>query len=88
MEVVTEISPVKKLNYQQLIQLSSIANRFASYIVIKKETFEVNAKSILALSVLPTIEGKYEIIAFGKDAKEAVDTLGYFLSNTTNQSAM
>ena len=53
-----------------------IANRFQSEIFIKKESTEVNGKSIMGVLMLAAAKGtEIEIIAKGHDCKDAIEAL-------------
>ncbi len=58
------------------------ANRFASEITIEKDNLEVNGKSIMGILMLAASRGsKITLKAEGKDALQAIQTLGELIEN-------
>ena len=62
--------------------LVKTANHFASEITIEKDGVEVNGKSIMGILMLAASKGsKITLKAEGKDAAQAVKTLGELIEN-------
>jgi len=62
--------------------LVKTANHFASEITIEKDGLEVNGKSIMGILMLAASKGsKITLKAEGKDAVQAVKTLGELIEN-------
>ena len=62
--------------------LVKTANHFASEITIEKDGLEVNGKSIMGILMLAASKGsKITLKAEGKDAAQAVKTLGELIEN-------
>ena len=62
--------------------LVKTANRFASEITIEKDNLEVNGKSIMGILMLAASKGsKITLKVEGKDAVQAVQTLGELIQN-------
>ena len=62
--------------------LAGVANRFNSTIEIHKGNLKVNAKQVMMIEALGLMKGtKIDICAEGKDAEEAVRSLGKLLLN-------
>jgi len=58
------------------------ANRFVSEITLEKEGLEVNGKSIMGILMLAASKGsKITLKIAGKDAVEAIQTLGRLFEN-------
>jgi len=58
------------------------ANRFAAEVIIEKDGVEVNGKSIMGLLMLAAAKGtKVTLKAEGKDAVQAIQTLGKLIEN-------
>lgn len=64
------------LHTRPATEIVKCATSFQSDIRLKYRKMEVNAKSILGILMLAASKGsKISILAFGKDAKEAVEAL-------------
>ncbi len=62
--------------------LVKTANRFSSEIIIEKDGIEVNGKSIMGILMLAAAKGsKITLKAEGKDAVEAIQSLGKLIEN-------
>jgi phosphocarrier protein HPr len=62
--------------------LVKTANRFVSEVTIEKDGVEVNGKSIMGLLMLAASKGtKVTLKAEGKDAAQAIQTLGKLIEN-------
>jgi phosphocarrier protein HPr len=62
--------------------LVKTANRFVSEVTIEKDGVEVNGKSIMGLLMLAASKGtKVTLKAQGKDAAQAIQTLGKLIEN-------
>ena len=62
--------------------LVKTANRFVSDILIEKDSLEVNGKSIMGILMLAAAKGsKITLKAEGKDALQAIQTLGKLIEN-------
>jgi len=62
--------------------LVKTANRFSSEIIIEKDGIEVNGKSIMGILMLAAAKGsKITLKAEGKDAAEAIQSLGKLIEN-------
>lgn len=62
--------------------LVKTANRFVSDIIIEKDSLEVNGKSIMGILMLAAAKGsKVTLRAEGKDALQAIQTLGKLIEN-------
>lgn len=62
--------------------LAKEANRFASDIWLSKDGLEVDAKSIMGITLLGASCGsRIHAIAIGKDAVEALDALGKLIES-------
>jgi len=62
--------------------LVKTANRFTSEITIEKDSLEVNGKSIMGILMLAASKGsKITLKAEGKDAVQAIQTLGELIQN-------
>ena len=62
--------------------LVKTANRFACDITIEKDSLEVNGKSIMGILMLAASKGsKITLKAEGKDAIQAIQTLGELIQN-------
>lgn len=62
--------------------LVKTANRFASEIILEKDNLEVNGKSIMGILMLAASKGsKITLKAEGKDAAQAIKTLGELIQN-------
>jgi phosphocarrier protein len=58
------------------------ANRFTAEVIIEKDGVEVNGKSIMGLLMLAAAKGsKVTLKAEGKDAVQAIQTLGKLIEN-------
>ncbi len=58
------------------------ANRFTSEVILEKDGVEVNGKSIMGLLMLAASKGtKVTLKAEGKDAVQAIQTLGKLIEN-------
>lgn len=65
-----------------------IANKYESEITVKKNTEEVNGKSIMGILMLAAEEGSAVIVkAVGSDAEKAVDELEQILIKQTEEIA-
>ena len=62
--------------------LVKTANRFASEVTVEKDNLEVNGKSIMGILMLAASKGsKITLKAEGKDAAQAIQTLGELIQN-------
>ncbi len=62
--------------------LVKTANRFCSEITVEKDNLEVNGKSIMGILMLAASKGsKITLKAEGKDAAQAIQTLGELIQN-------
>ena len=62
--------------------LVKTANRFAADLTLEKDGIEVNGKSIMGILMLAAAKGsKVTLKAQGKDAAEAIQTLGKLVDN-------
>lgn len=62
--------------------LVKTANRFTSEITLEKDSLEVNGKSIMGILMLAASKGsKITLKAEGKDAAQAIQTLGELIQN-------
>jgi phosphocarrier protein HPr len=62
--------------------LVKTANRFVSEITLEKDGLEVNGKSIMGILMLAAARGsKITLKVEGKDASEAIRTLGELIEN-------
>jgi phosphocarrier protein HPr len=62
--------------------LVKTANRFVSNVSIEKDGLEVNGKSIMGILMLAAAKGsKITLKAEGKDAEQAIETLGKLIEN-------
>ncbi len=62
--------------------LVKTANRFVSDILIEKDGLEVNGKSIMGILMLAAAKGsKITLKVEGKDALQAIQTLGKLIEN-------
>jgi phosphocarrier protein len=62
--------------------LVKTANRFISNISLEKDGLEVNGKSIMGILMLAAAKGsKITLKAEGKDAEQAIETLGKLIEN-------
>ena len=62
--------------------LVKTANRFTSEVILEKDGVEVNGKSIMGLLMLAASKGtKVTLKAEGKDAVQAIQTLGKLIEN-------
>ena len=75
-EIEVEIKNAAGLHMRPAMQIVDIASRFKSEISIKNGKTDVNAKSIMQVTMLAATCGtKLKILAEGPDAKEAVEGL-------------
>jgi phosphocarrier protein HPr len=57
--------------------IAKTANRFKSTIKVRKDTLEVNGKSIMGILMLAAARGNtITVVADGVDEKEAIESLG------------
>jgi len=62
--------------------LVKTANRFVSNVSLEKDGLEVNGKSIMGILMLAATKGtRITLKAEGKDAEQAVETLGKLIEN-------
>ena len=62
--------------------LVKTANRFVSNVSIEKDGLEVNGKSIMGILMLAATKGtRITLKAEGKDAEQAIETLGKLIEN-------
>ncbi|MDI6761544.1 MAG: HPr family phosphocarrier protein [Thermodesulfobacteriota bacterium] len=62
--------------------LVKTANRFVSNVSLEKDGLEVNGKSIMGILMLAATKGtRITLKAEGKDAEEAIETLGKLIEN-------
>lgn len=62
--------------------LANLTNKFESDIFIKKDSEEVNGKSIMGIITLAASKGSLlEITAVGPDAREAVEAVGKLIES-------
>ncbi len=62
--------------------LVKTANRFVSNVILEKDGLEVNGKSIMGILMLAAAKGsKITLKAEGKDAEQAIETLGKLIEN-------
>jgi phosphocarrier protein len=62
--------------------LVKTANRFVSNVSIEKDGLEVNGKSIMGILMLAATKGtRVTLKAEGKDAEQAIETLGKLIEN-------
>lgn len=70
------------LHARAAAQFVKIASRYHSDIVVRKNTSEVNGKSIMGILMLAAAKGtNIEIMATGDDASEAVKELSGLVEN-------
>ncbi len=63
-----------------------VANKYESEITVKKDTEEINGKSIMGILMLAAEEGSQVILkAAGSDAEEAVNELEQILTKQTEE---
>ncbi len=66
--------------------LVKTANQFVSEVSIEKDGMEVNGKSIMGILMLAATKGtKITLKAEGKDAVQAIQTLGKLIENKFNE---
>lgn len=66
--------------------LVKTANQFVSEVSIEKDGLEVNGKSIMGILMLAATKGtKITLKAEGKDAAQAILTLGKLIENKFNE---
>lgn len=66
--------------------LVKTANQFVSEVSIEKDGLEVNGKSIMGILMLAATKGtKITLKAEGKDAAQAIQTLGKLIENKFNE---
>ncbi|MEM4657999.1 MAG: HPr family phosphocarrier protein [Candidatus Methanosuratincola sp.] len=64
------------LHARAAAQFVKLVNRFSSDIMLIKDGYEVNGKSILGVLSLAAVQGtKITVVAEGEDAKEALDEI-------------
>ncbi|MBM4351979.1 MAG: HPr family phosphocarrier protein [Deltaproteobacteria bacterium] len=62
--------------------LVKTANRFVSSVSLEKDGLEVNGKSIMGILMLAATKGtRITLKAEGKDAEQAIETLGKLIEN-------
>ena len=62
--------------------LVKTANRFVSNVSLEKDGLEVNGKSIMGILMLAATKGtRITLKADGKDAEQAIETLGKLIEN-------
>jgi phosphocarrier protein len=62
--------------------LVKTANRFASEVILEKDGVEVNGKSIMGILMLAASKGSRVTLRIeGKDAVQAIQTLGKLIEN-------
>ncbi len=62
--------------------LVKTANRFVSNVSLEKDGLEVNGKSIMGILMLAATKGtRITLKAEGKDAEQAIETLGKMIEN-------
>jgi phosphocarrier protein HPr len=62
--------------------LVKTANRFISNVSLEKDGLEVNGKSIMGILMLAATKGtRITLKAEGKDAEQAIETLGKLIEN-------
>jgi phosphocarrier protein len=62
--------------------LVKTANRFVSNVSLEKDGLEVNGKSIMGILMLAATKGtRITLKAEGKDAEQAIETLGKLFEN-------
>lgn len=62
--------------------LVKTANRFVSNVSLEKDGLEVNGKSIMGILMLAAAKGtRITLKAEGKDAEQAIETLGKLIEN-------
>jgi len=62
--------------------LVKTANRFVSNVSLEKDGLEVNGKSIMGILMLAATKGtRITLKAEGKDAEQAIETLGKLIEN-------
>ena len=62
--------------------LVKTANRFVSNVSLEKDGLEVNGKSIMGILMLAATKGtRIKLKAEGKDAEQAIETLGKLIEN-------
>ncbi len=62
--------------------LANLTNRFESDIFIKKDSEEVNGKSIMGIITLAAPKGALlKVTAMGADAQEAIEAIGKLIEN-------
>jgi len=62
--------------------LANLTNKFESDIFIKKNSEEVNGKSIMGIITLAAAEGALlKVTATGPDAREAIEAIGKLIEN-------
>lgn len=80
MEWITYCLLTEKINYQKMKQIVATANQYQSYIIFKSQHKEINAKSLLSLSILNGTQGEISIQAKGKDAYVALQAITQHMS--------
>ncbi len=66
--------------------LVKTANQFVSEVSVEKDGLEVNGKSIMGILMLAATKGtKITLKAEGKDAAQAIQTLGRLIENKFNE---
>jgi phosphocarrier protein len=62
--------------------LAELTNKFESEISIRKDSEEVNGKSIMGIITLAAAKGTIlRVIAVGPDAREAIEAIGKLIEN-------
>jgi len=66
--------------------LVKTANRFISNVSLEKDGLEVNGKSIMGILMLAATKGtRITLKVEGKDAEQAIQTLGKLIENKFNE---
>jgi phosphocarrier protein HPr len=75
------------LHARAAAQFVKIAGRFNSDILVKKDSREVNGKSIMGILMLAAAKDSLiTVIAEGKDGEEALQALGELIENKFGES--
>lgn len=70
------------LHARAAAQLVQSCNRFSSDITVKKDTVEVNGKSIMGILMLAAAQGSRISLAIdGEDEQQAMETLGQLIDD-------
>jgi phosphotransferase system HPr (HPr) family protein len=68
------------MNRDRVIRLVTVANRFASHVMLEREDSSVNGKSMLGLLSITGINGRdYMLVTSGEDEREALEQVSALL---------